>query len=172
MPPGGAGSPAVVAAVLRPVLEGYENALASLGLHPGLVEVACLAITAAAPDGPGDRLVVNWDEGYVSLVLTRGGWPVLLRTLPGGYVTRPEPVVREVANTVLYYRERLAGSGLAGASVRSAALDAQEAAALLAEPLGLVPEVLDPWAPLGLEHGDMAAQAVAGAAACLLRRAA
>jgi hypothetical protein len=172
MPRGGAGSMALVAAVLRPVLEGYESALGALGLHAGLVEVACLAITALVPDAPGDRLLVNWDDGYVSLVLTRAGWPVLLRTLAGEYVTRPEPVVREVANTVLYYRERLGGGGLAGAAVRSAVLDPREAVALLAEPLGFVPEVLDPWGPLGLEHGDMAAQAVAGAAACLLRRAA
>lgn len=172
LPRGGAASTAVVAAVFRPVLEGYESALASLGLHPGLVEVACLALTALGGDAPVDRLLVNWDHGYVSLVLTRAGWPVLLRTLAGEYVTRPELVAREVANTVLYYRERLGGSGLAGALVRSAALDTQEAVALLAEPLGFAPEVLDPWAPLGIEHGDMAAQAVAGAAACVLRRAA
>lgn len=167
----GAGS-ALVAAVFRPVLEGYEGALTAVGLHPGLVEIAGLALTAngGRPAPAGDRLIVNWDEGYVSLVLTRGGWPLLLRTLAGDYVTRPEVVTREAANTVLYYRERLGGPGLQSALVRSAALPPEEAVALLSEPLGLVPEVLDPWEPIGVKHGGMAAQAVAGAASCVLRR--
>jgi len=73
---------------------------------------------------------------------------------------------------VLYYRERLGGAGLAGAVVRSSALPPEDAAALLAEPLGFAPEVLDPWALLGVKHGGIAAQAVAGAASCVLRRAA
>ncbi len=174
VPRGAGGGTALVAAIFRPVLEGYEDALASLGLHPGLIEVACLALSAdgGRPAPPDDRLLVNWDHGYVSLVLSRAGWPILLRTLAGEYVTRPEPVVREAANTILYYRERLGGSGLAGAAVRSAVLPVDDAASLLAEPLGFAPEVLDPWAPLGVKHGGMAAQAVAGAASCVLRGAA
>ncbi len=166
------GGQMLVAAVARPVLEGYESALRDLGFEPGLVEPASLALVGTLERGqsPGDRLLVNWDVGYVSLVLTRRGWPILIRTLVGDL--GPEEVLREAANTVLYYRERLGGQGLAGAALRSAFLPPEDAVSLLREPLGLEPEVVDPWAPLGGGDRSAGAQAMAGALACLLRRAA
>ncbi|HEX9203676.1 MAG TPA: hypothetical protein VF964_06920, partial [Vicinamibacteria bacterium] len=166
------GGQMLVAAVFRPVLEGYEAVLRDLGFDPGLVEPASLALvgTLERAETPGDRLLVNWDVGYVSLVLTRRGWPILIRTLVGAL--GPEAVLREAANTVLYYRERLGEQGLAGAALRSAFLPPEEAVTLLREPLGLEPEVVDPWALLGGGHRSAVAQAMAGALACLLRRAA
>lgn len=166
------GGQMLVAAVFRPVLEGYEAVLRDLGFDPGLVEPASLALvgTLERAETPGDRLLVNWDVGYVSLVLTRRGWPILIRTLVGDL--GPEAVLREAANTVLYYRERLGGQGLTGAALRSAFLPPEEAVTLLREPLGLEPEVVDPWALLGGGHQSAVAQAMAGALACLLRRAA
>lgn len=174
LPRGIPGGQALVGAIYGPVLRGYEEALAALGLETGLVEVTGLALTAAVgPEGEaGDRLLVNWDEGYLSLLLTRNGWPILHRTLGGESASAPESVAREVANTVLYYRERLGGAGLTGAWVRSAILAPEAAVSLLADPLGLSPRLLDPWPLLGAGEGGAAAQAVAGAAACALRRAA
>jgi type IV pilus assembly protein PilM len=144
-----AGSVPVVAAA-RTVIEQYEAALAALGLHAGLIELCGLVCLDAAlrgrPSGE-DRVVVNWDEGYVSLLLTRAGRLAMVRTLE----LSPDPaealaeVQREAFNTLLYYRERLGGSGLAGVTLRSALLPADEAAAVLAEPFELVPEALDPW---------------------------
>ncbi len=167
LPPRGGPDVAVVAAILRPVLEGYEAVLLRLGLAPGLVELSSLALLSLLEPSAGDRLLVNWDDGYASLVLARDGWPVLVRTLPE-VAAGPEALMREVANTLLYYRERLGGAGLAGAAVRSVALPPDEAAALLEEPLGLLPDVLDPWATLG--GGDRRpGQAVAGAVAAALR---
>jgi hypothetical protein len=112
---------------------------------------------------------VNWDHGYVSLVILREGWPILVRTLVGDFTATAESVVREAANTILYYRERLGGTGLVSAAIRSAFLPPEDAAALLREPLGVTATVLDPWS--GLAPGDVgpAAQALAGAAATLLR---
>jgi hypothetical protein len=163
----------LVGAIFQPVLEGYEAALFGLGLHPGQVEIGALALLdrASQPRGPLDQLFVNWDEGYVTLVLTRAGWPVLIRTLTDVAAT-PHSVVREVGTTVVYYRDRLQGLGLGAAVVRSAALPPDEAVALLAEPLGVIPEVLDPWGPLRAEDRGPASQALAGAASCLARRAA
>jgi hypothetical protein len=162
----------LVAAVFRPVLEGYEAACRDLGFEPGLVEPSSLALVSALARGEasGDRLLVNWDFGYVSLVLTRAGWPILIRTLAGDLGA--EAVLREAANTVLYYHERLDGQGLLGASVRSALLPPEEAATLLREPLGLLPDVVDPWAELGGGDRSLGAQAMAGALSCLLRTAA
>ena len=167
LPPRGGPDAAVVAAILRSVLLDYEAVLHRLGLDPGLVELSSLALLSLVEPTAGDRLLVNWDEGYASLVLTRDGWPMLVRTLPDVAAT-PEALPREVANTLLYYRERLGGPGLAGASLRSVGVAPDEAAGLLEEALGLVPAVLDPWATLG--GGEpRPGQAVAGAVASALR---
>lgn len=145
-----AGGSLPVLAVARPVIEQYEAALLAVGLHAGLVELCGLVCLAAALHGrpaDEDRVVVNWDDGYVSLLVTRAGRLAVVRTLalPADPAAGAADVQREVFNTLLYYRERLGGPGLAGATLRSAAVPADEAAALLAETLELVPEPLDPW---------------------------
>jgi Tfp pilus assembly PilM family ATPase len=167
-PRGGAAS-LVVVAIYRPVLEGYEQAFRDLGFEPGQVEIAGLALAEHAALPVGDSALVNWDHGYVSLVILRDGWPILVRTLVGDFTSSADAVVREASNTVLYYRERLAGMGLVSAAIRSTFLPPEDAAALLREPLGVTAAVLDPWG--GLAPGDVgpAGQALAGAAAALLR---
>ncbi len=174
--PQASGEPmALAGAVYRPVLEGYEHALAGLGLEAGLVELAGLALHETLVRGRpvADRLLVNWDDGYVSLVLSRGGVPVLVRTLTGEPAGRPEEIVREVGATVLYYRERLGGAGLASVAVRSAVLPPADALLLLEEPLGIKPELVDPWAAVGAAGARLeAAQSLAGAMACVAARAA
>jgi len=160
----------LVAAVYRPVLEGYEGACRAVGLHPGVVELSGLALLNAAFGSrpPADRLLVNWDEGYVTLLLARGEWPILVRTLVGEAAASPDEVAREVGNTLLYYRERLGGTALAQAVVRSALLPAEQALSLLEGPLEMKPEILEPWP--AAHAGDMgrAGQALAGAAACVV----
>lgn len=167
LPPRGGPDTAVVAAVFRPVLQDYEAVLLRLGLVPRLVELCSPALLDLVERSDGDQVFLNWDLTYASLALTRGGWPLLVRTLPEAAST-PEALPREVGNTLLYYRERLGGPGLAGAVVRSAALPAEEAVSLLEEPLGLRPSLLEPWRGLG--GGEAAAgHAVAGALAAALR---
>jgi len=162
----------LVAAVYRPVLEGYEQACRAVGVHPGLVELSGLALLRSAFDAlpAGDRLLVNWDEGYVTLLLARGEWPILVRTLAGEAAASPADVAREAANTLIYYRERLGGKSLAQAVVRSALLPPEQAVALLEPPLEVRPEVLEPWPALrAAAPGRAVSQALAGAAACLAR---
>ena len=166
--------PLLVAAVYRPVLLGYEEVCVSLGLQPGIVELSGLSVLAAATaggNGSGDRLVVNWDDGYVSLFLLRGEQLALVRTLTGETATSPEQVARELTNTDIYYRERLGGEGLAEVVVRSALLPAAEASALVGEALGVPARPLDAWGGLSGEYGPVA-HALAGAAAAAARRAA
>jgi hypothetical protein len=162
----------LVAAAADEVVRGYEDALAGLGFETGLVEATGLALASledgARPDG--DRLLVNWDEGYVSFYLSRGANPVLLRTLPRE--DSREAVARQAAQTLRYHRDQLGGAALAEVTVRSAAFPPAEAAAVLESALGVAPRLLQPWAALGLSDDGPAAQAVAGAAACVLRRAA
>jgi hypothetical protein len=161
---------ALVAVAPEEVVRGYELALESLGYQPGLVEAASLALLSAAETGPGDRVLVNWDEGYVSFVLTRAGQPLLLRTLTGD--VSQNAVVRHATSTMQFHRDRLGGEALAGVVLRSTAVPGDEAAALLGRALEAPVHLLRPWAPLGITEDGPSAQAVAGAAACVLRRAA
>ena len=161
---------ALVAVAPDDVVRGYEEALESLGFQPGLVETASLALLSAAETGPGDRVLVNWDEGYVSFVLTRAGQPLLLRTLPGD--AGRDSVVRYATSTMQFHRDRLGGQALAGVVLRSAVVPGDEAAALLERALEAPVRLLRPWAALGITEEGASAQAVAGAAACVLRRAA
>jgi len=160
----------LVAAIYRPVLEGYEEACRAVGLHPGMVELSGLALLNAAFGArpPADRLLVNWDEGYVTLLLARGEWPILVRTLVGEAAASPDEIAREVGNTLMYYRERLGGTALAQVVVRSAVLPADQALSLLEGTLGMTPELLEPWP--AVRAGDMgrAGQTLAGAAACVV----
>lgn len=165
------GDTTLVAAIFRPVLEGYEAACRAQDLTPGIVALTgpSLLTAAFAALPPADRLLVNWDEGYLTLLLARGAWPLLVRTITGPPASSPTDVAREVANTVLYYRDRLNGAALAATVIRSAWLPAAEAVALLAGPLGAPPAVLDSLS--GLPGGEGAgsggaAQALAGALCC------
>jgi hypothetical protein len=161
--------PVVVVAAMASIVDAYEETCRSLGLEPGLVELSALALcrSAVPPGTAGDRLLVNWDEGYATLVLLREGWPLLVRTLTGPVVASPAEVAREAGQTLVYARERLGSGGLEQVLLRSAALPVEEAVELLEAPLGVRPEPIDPWPALGTADPGPAAQALAGAAACL-----
>jgi Tfp pilus assembly PilM family ATPase len=164
------GEQILVAVALSEVVAGYEEALESLGLRVGLVEASTLALASLWGDeeGEGDRLLVNWDEGYVSFLLLREDRPLMVRTLPGE--VGAEAVARQTASTLQFHRERLSGGTLDDVALRSAAVPPGEAVAALSPVLGREPRLLQPWAALGAADTDLSAQAVAGAAASALRR--
>jgi hypothetical protein len=159
----------LVAVARDDVVSPYEEALASLGFHAGLVEPAGLALAAlAGPDEPdAAQLLVNWDHGYVSFQVHRGGRPILLRTLPREGL---DAVARHAEQTLRFHRDQLGGRGFDAVSLRSAALAPIAASEALAAALGVFPRLVRPWAALGDADDGEAAQAVAGAAACVLRR--
>jgi hypothetical protein len=166
-----AGEQLLVAAASDEVVRGYEDALEALGFQVGLVEPAELALASLdGAENDGDRLLVNWDEGYVSFFLSRGRQPLLLRTLPRE--GSREAVARQAGQTLRFHRDQLGGRGLEEVVLRAAAMPGEEAASVLADALGVVPRLLRPWAALGVAEDGAAAQAVAAAAACVLRRAA
>jgi hypothetical protein len=167
-----AGGRALVAVSPEEVVRGYEEPVEALGLHPGLVEPASLALVEALDEeARGDRLLVNWEVDYVSFLLLRDGEPVLVRTLPGE--ASPEAVARHAVGTIQFHRDRLGGDGIADVVVRAAGEAAEdEAIAVLARAIGREPRLLEPWAALGISERGSAAQAVAGAAASALRRSA
>jgi Tfp pilus assembly PilM family ATPase len=158
----------LVVALLRSVLAEYEGLCSALGLEAGLVEVGSLALLRGTSEqrASGDWLLLNWDEDHASVSLSRKGVPVLVRTLVGRAGTTE--VLRELANTILYYRDRLGGSALTGALLRSSALPAGEAAQVVEEQLGLTPRVIDPLAALGAKDTDGTGQALAAVGTGLL----
>jgi len=160
----------LVAVARDDVVSPYEEALSSLGFHAGLVEPAGLALASLAGlDEPGaERLLVNWDHGYVSFQVHRGGRPILLRTLPRE--DGVDAVARHAEQTLRFHREQLGGRGFDEVCLRSAALAPSAASEALAAALGVFPRLVRPWAALGDAEDGEAAQAVAGAAACVLRR--
>jgi hypothetical protein len=159
----------VAGVISRAVLDPYEEACRSLELEPGLVEPAGLALLGAAWEGgTGDWLLVNWDDGYLTIVVARGRAPILLRTLTGEGALTPEDVQREVASTAVYHRERLGSSELREAVLRCGVLPVGEAASLLEKPLGVRPQILDPLEALARGTATPASQSLAGAAASLL----
>jgi hypothetical protein len=166
------GDQALVAVVLEEVVRGYEGALEDLGYQPGLVEVSSLALASVPESAPvdGDRLLVNWDEGYVSFLLRRGDEPLLVRTLPGEM--GPEHVARQATSTLQFYQDRLSGDELGDVVLRAAVGPVDAAVATVGAALGREPRLLEPWAALGAVPSDASAQAVAGAAASASRRAA
>jgi hypothetical protein len=163
------GGQALVAVAPEEVVRGYEEPLEELGLHPGFVEPASLALASSLEGAlTGDRLLVNWDDDYVSFLLMRGSEPVLVRTLAGE--ASPDAVARQAAATIQFHRDRLGGGDIADVVVRASGPAGGQALAVLSRALGHTPRLLEPWAALGIAERGEAAQALAGAAACALRR--
>jgi hypothetical protein len=163
------GRQVLVAVALEEVVSSYEEALESLGFRPGLVEASSPALASlGGRAAAGDRLLVNWDDGYVSFLLMRGGEPILVRTLPGE--GGASGVARQATSTLQFYRDRLGGDRLDEVMVRSAACPGDEALAILGPALECEPRLLQPWAALGALEPAASAQAVAAAAASALRR--
>jgi hypothetical protein len=162
---------ALVAIAPEEVVRGYEEPLETLGLLPGLVEPASLALAEAVDAAEGDCLLVNWEHEYVSFLLMRDGEPVLVRTLPGE--SSAEAVAHHAAATVQFHRDRLGGDGIGDVVVRAGIEGFEDqAVSVLGRAIGRRPRLLEPWAALGVEENGPESQAVAGAAACVLRRSA
>ena len=160
----------LAAAVSRHVLEDYERACHEQGLDPGLVVLSTLAL-AESPElwSEGDQILVNWEDAYISFLMTRDGQPLLFRSL-GEAVSDPARIAQEVATTLLYHRERLAGPGrLARAWLRLGPGVSADAVRWLTEPLGMAPRELSWGSQPSL---DPASRALAAALACLRGRAA
>lgn len=158
----------LVVVALEEVVRSYEETLESLGFAPGLVEASSPALTSLDQSDAGDRLLVNWDDGYVSFLLVRGEEPILVRTLPG--VAGAGSVARQATSTLQFYRDRLGGGRLDEVRVRAAGCPGDEALEVLGPALECEPRLVEPWAALGAAENPAPGQALAAAAASALRR--
>jgi len=121
--PGG-GREFLVTMARRDVIEGYEQACESAGVHPGVVDLATFNVvnTVLASGGPaaGDWLLVHVAFDYVTLAVVRGADLVFFRNRPTAEDAELTDLVHQ---TAMYHEDRLGGGGfsrvvLAGAWVR------------------------------------------------------
>ena len=138
----GEGRSASVLVVLarRLLVERFERVLTSLGARPGLVDISTpnllnlerSIIAKSAPNG-SDVGLLNCARNYFSLVILRGGRLIFFRcktfSIDEGISNGPNGVlVREMATSFSYYREKLAGEGVRKILVRTVSTPYEEIA--------------------------------------------
>ena len=67
----------------------------------------------------GDALLVRHDPAWLTLILTRDGWPVSIRSFDSNVAQSQIEVRREIASTAVFWRDRLSGQGLSSAVVHA-----------------------------------------------------
>jgi len=100
------------------VLGAYEQVGQAFGLDVGSVETSSMALLRGVL-ADGDALLVRHDPTWLTLTLTRNGWPVSIRSFDAVVARSPEEVRREIASTAVFWRDRLAGTRLSSAIVHA-----------------------------------------------------
>jgi len=135
----GGGVSVLVVIVRLAVVERLERALEAIGARTGLVDICtpnllnlCRpGMSAKAQDGK-DTALLNCTRSYFSLVIVRNQRLIFFRCKTFAQVAESGPngaLVREVANSLSYYREKLSGEGIGTIFVRSLAAPGDEIAA-------------------------------------------
>jgi len=165
MPGEGREAAVLVVLVRRSLVERFEKALDSLGARVGLVDISTPnlmnlyrgALNGNSRNG-GDAGLLNCASNYFSLVLVRDRKLIFYRckTFAVGEAVGGGPngvLVREIASSLSYYREKLSGESVDKVFVRSVGIPFDEIAGKLAG-LGVGGvEPLDPQKELELGDG-------------------
>lgn len=96
------------------VLAAYEQVGEAFGLDVGSVETSTMALLRALSN-TADVLLVRHDPRWMTLTLTRDGWPVSIRSFDEQVAGNPDEVRKEIASTAVFWRDRLAGTALSAA---------------------------------------------------------
>jgi type IV pilus assembly protein PilM len=119
----GGGREFVVSMARRDVIQSFERACESAGVHAGLVDIASFSLInaqlAAAGTSGGDWLLVHVGNDYATLAVVRGSDLVFFRNRALGGEGDLADLVHQ---TAMYHEDRLGGGGfsrvvLAGASM-------------------------------------------------------
>jgi hypothetical protein len=134
----------LVTLVRRSLVDRFERALGDLGARTGLVDIStpnllnlCRGqINGAVGDG-GDVGLLNCALNYFSLVLLRHGRLIFFRCKTFALEDSPQRgpngvLVREMASSFSYYREKLSGEGVQKIFVRTVSTPFEEIAEKLA----------------------------------------
>jgi type IV pilus assembly protein PilM len=150
----------------RQLIDRFEHSLAALGARVGLIDIAtpnlinlCRSRLELASRNGKDVALLNCASNYFSLVIVRNGRVIFFRckTLsPEGESANGGNgfLVREVASSLSYYREKLAGQGIESVIVRALNASAEE----IGEKLGALDltriESVDASVTVDLEPGQ------------------
>jgi len=129
----------------RQLIDRFEQSLSALGARVGLIDIATpnlinlcrQRLEVASRDGK-DVALLNCASNYFSLVIVRNGRLIFFRckTLsPEGKAVNVGNgfLVREVASSLSYYREKLDGKGIESVLVRGLGVSVDEVAEKLRE---------------------------------------
>ena len=100
------------------VLTAYDQVGQAFGLDVGSVEASSMALLRGLAS-QGDALLVRHDPAWLTLTLTRDGWPVSIRSFDDAVSRSEEEVRREIASTSVFWKDRLGGGRLTTAWVHS-----------------------------------------------------
>ncbi len=103
--------------MLRSVLGSYEELMADLGFHVGLLDLSTFNLAnlyrPVLERVEEDAFLLNVTGTFFALMILRHGVPIFYRakayTFAGRADSRRATVVREVDSSLAYYRERLGG---------------------------------------------------------------
>lgn len=114
----------------RQLIDRFEHSLAALGARVGLIDIATpnlinlcrVRLEQESREGK-DVALLNCATNYFSLVIVRDGRLIFFRCKTFSADTAPSVegngfLVREVASSLSYYREKLSGEGLESVIVR------------------------------------------------------
>ena len=144
LPGEGRGVAVLVVLVRKNIVERFEQALETIGSRPGLVDIStpnlinlCRKRLDEASSSGEDAVLLNCARNYFSLVIVRRGRMIFFRCKsftvnPGEPTVANGALVREVANSLSYYREKLDGQGIGTVFVRSLSAPVEEIAGKLA----------------------------------------
>lgn len=151
------------------VLGAYEQVGQAFGLDVGSVETSSMALLRGL-SVEGDALLVRHDPTWLTLTLTRNGWPVSIRSFDAAVARSPEEVRREIASTAVFWRDRLFGVTLAATFVHASDRWFEALSGELESVFGCVPQRAQPPAnllvagiPSAIERSAAPALALLGA---------
>jgi Tfp pilus assembly PilM family ATPase len=114
----------VVALAKREVVEEYERLVTEAGAHAGIVDLATfnvINVVLAAPPSArpaGDWLLINVATDYASIAIVRGPHLIFLRNR----VFEADGSLSDLVHqSMMYYQDRIKGSGIARAILAGAA---------------------------------------------------
>jgi hypothetical protein len=129
----------------RQLIDRFEQSLGALGARVGLIDIAtpnlinlCRHRLEAASRGGKDVALLNCASNYFSLVIVRDGRLIFFRCKTLAPDAEPANggngfLVREVASSLSYYREKLAGQGVETVIVRGLNVSVDEIGVKLRE---------------------------------------
>jgi type IV pilus assembly protein PilM len=144
----GGGREFIVSMARRDVIQSFERACDTAGLHAGVIDIASFSLInaqlAASGTSAGDWLLVHVASDYVTLAVIRGSVLVFFRNRALGVETDLTDMVHQ---TAMYHEDRLGGGGFSRVALAGASLAGQEQAERLRraieERLGSRVELLD-----------------------------